>query len=107
MTVFTRAQVQRYSSPDRTQVQIRQHNDAELIEFFNRHRVKYDLIGDHLFIIRSRSGDLAAGLGDWLVLSAGSEIEVKPGDYARRARQTITRVTTARLERSKVVQAAK
>ena len=104
MNAFTRAHVQRYSGPDPTQVQIHQYNDAELIEFFNRHRVEYDLIGDHLFIIRSRSRDLAAGLGDWLVVSADGEIAVEPGDCARRARQAIKRTKNARRGRSKGVQ---
>ena len=42
-------------------VQIHQYNDPEILEFFIRHRVEFRLVGDHLFIIRSRKRDVAAG----------------------------------------------
>ena len=71
----------------RTRVQIRQHNDPEVLEFLNAHGVEYRLIGDHLFIIRGRKRDLAAGPGDWLAISADGEIKTQRGDYARRPRQ--------------------
>ena len=89
-----------------SRVQIRQYNDADILEFFDTHRVEFRLLGDHLFIIRSRSRDLAAGPGDWLGTGPDGEVEVQQGDYARRARQAITRAKSARRERNKVVQAA-
>ena len=61
-------------------VQVHQYNDSEILEFFNRHGVEFQLVGDHLFIIRSRKNDLAAGPGDWLVagpdLPAGTRVRV-------------------------------
>jgi len=86
-------------------VQIHQYNDPEVLEFFNGHRVEFRLVGDHLFIIRSRERDLAAGPGDWLVAAPGGEVEVERGDYALRARRAITRARKARRERTTVVQA--
>ncbi len=83
-------------------VRIHQYNDPEILEFFNAHRVKFDLIGDHLFIIRSGKEDLAAGPGDWLVVAPDGEVEVEEGDYALRARRAITRARKARRERSSV-----
>jgi hypothetical protein len=80
-------------------VQIHQYNDPEILEFFNEHRVQYRLLGDHLFVIRSRGRDLAAGPGDWLRTAADAEVEVQRGDYARRARQAIERARQARAQR--------
>ena len=60
-----------------------------------RHGVEYELIGDHLFIIRSRKRDLAAGPGDWLVVAPDGEVEVERGDYALRAQRAITRAKNA------------
>lgn len=86
-------------------VQIHQYNDPEILEFFIRHRVEFRLVGDHLFIIRSRKRDVAAGPGDWLVAAPGGEVEVERGDYAGRAQRTIPRPKNARRQRSRVVQA--
>ena len=83
----------------RSRVQIHQYNDPEIVEFFNAHHVQYRLIGDHLFIIRGRGGDVSAGPGDWLVVSADGEVEVQRGDYARRARRAQLRARQARRER--------
>ena len=87
-------------------VQIHQYNDPDILEFFNAHGFEYELIGDHLFIIRSRKRDLAAGPGDWLVVAPDGEVEVEGGDYALRAQRAPTSAKNARRERSKVVQAA-
>ena len=84
-------------------VQIHQYNDPEILEFFIRHRVEFRLVGDHLFIIRSRTRYVAAGPGDWLVAAGGGEVEVERGDYARRTQPTIMRPKNARRERSGVV----
>lgn len=89
-----------------SRVQIRQCNDSEILEFFSANGVDFRLIGDHLFIIRSRATDVAAGPGDFLVTAPDGEVDVERGDYARRARQAIMRAKHARPERSKVVQAA-
>ena len=70
-------------------VQIHQCNDPEILEFFNAYRVEYRLIGDHLFIIRGRRGDLPVGPGDWLVIAADGEVHVRPGDDARRAQRAL------------------
>ena len=86
-------------------VQVHQHNDSGLLEFFNTHGVEYDLTGDHLFIIRSREMDLAAGPGDWLIVGPDGEVDVERGDYALRAQRAMTRARNARRERSNVVQA--
>jgi hypothetical protein len=72
-------------------VQVHQYNDSEILEFFNRHGVEFRLVGDHLFIIRSRKSDLAAGPGDWLVAGPDGEVNVQRGDYALRAQRAITR----------------
>ncbi len=85
-----------------SQIQIHQYNDSEILEFFNTHRVDYDLIGDHLFIIHSRSGDLGAGLGDWLVAGPDNEVDVERGDYLLRAQEGI-RVAKAHRARTRVV----
>jgi hypothetical protein len=85
-------------------VQVHQHNDSRLLEFFNTHGVEYDLTGDHLFIIRSRKMDMAAGPGDWLVVGPDGEVDVERGDYALRAQRAITRARNARRERSNVVE---
>ena len=77
-------------------VQIHQYNDPEILEFFNKHRVRYRLVGDHLFIIRSRGHDVAAGPGDWLSRTTDGEIDVEPGDYVRRAQQAIKEARRAR-----------
>ena len=50
-----------------SRIQVRQYNDPDLLGFFNEYGVEYDLIGDHLCIIRTRKMDLPAGPGDWLV----------------------------------------
>jgi hypothetical protein len=73
--------------PAATRLQIRQHNDPELAHFFNEFRVDYKLVGDHLFIIRRRGSDVAAGPGDWLVARPDGGVDVELGDYAMRARQ--------------------
>lgn len=86
-------------------VQIRQYNDSQVLEFFNTHRVGFRLVGDHLFIIRSRDRDVAAGPADWLAIASDGEVEVERGEYARRAQQAIARANNARRERNKVVQA--
>ncbi len=80
-------------------VQIHQYNDPEILEFFCKHIVGYRLVGDHLFIIRSRGQDVAAGPGDWLMVAPDGDVDVKRGDYARRARQAIERVRRARTQR--------
>jgi hypothetical protein len=67
---------------------------------------QYDLVGDHLFIIRSREMDIAAGPGDWLVVGPDGEVAVERGDYALRAQRAITKARMARRERSSIVQAA-
>ena len=85
-------------------VQIHQYNDPEILEFFIGHGVEYRLVGDHLFIIRSRNQDVAAGPGDWLVFAPDGEVEVERGDYALRAQRAITKARLARRERSKVLQ---
>lgn len=85
-------------------VQIHQYNDPEVLEFFIGHAVEYRLVGDHLFIIRSRRVDLAAGPGDWLLVAADGEVDVERGDYALRARRAISRAKLARHERSRVVE---
>lgn len=72
----------------RPQVQIHQYNDPEILEFFNRHRVQYRVVGDHLFIIRAGGREIAAGPGDSLTTSASGAIEVRRGDYLRRARSS-------------------
>jgi len=83
----------------RSRVQIRQYNDPEILEFFNAYRVQYQLIGDHLFIIRCRGDEVAAGPGDWLSISADGEVEVHRGDYAGRARRAALRARQVRRER--------
>ena len=80
-------------------VQIHQYNDPEILEFFNEHRVRYRVVGDHLFIVRSRRREVAAGPGDWLTTAADGEVEVQRGDYARRARRAIERAMQARAKR--------
>lgn len=82
-------------------VQIHQYNDPEILEFLNDHRVRYRLVGDHLFIIRSRGHEVAAGPGDWLRTTADGGIDVRRGDYARRARHAIESARRARLESAK------
>ena len=87
-----------------SRIQVRQYNDPEVLGFFTEYGVEYDLIGDHVFIIRSRKRDLAAGPGDWLVVGPDGEVDVERGDYALRAQRAITRARNARRERSNVVQ---
>jgi len=77
-------------------VQIHQYNDPEILGFFNAHRVEYRLIGDHLFIIHGRRGDVAVGPGDWLAIAADGEVEVRRGDYARRAQRGLQGARQAR-----------
>jgi len=84
-------------------VQIHQYNDPEILEFFMRHGVEYRLVGDHLFIIRGRESELAAGPGDWLVAGPDGEVEVERGDYALRAHRAISRAKFLRRAQSKVV----
>ena len=86
-------------------VQVHQYNDSEILEFFNRHGVEFRLVGDHVFIIRSRKSELAAGPGDWLVARPDGEVDVQRGDYALRAQRAITRTWKARRERSNAIQA--
>lgn len=81
----------------RQRVQIHQYNDPEILEFFNEHRVRYRLVGDHLFIIRSHGQDVAAGPGDWLGTAADGEVEVRRGDYVRRAQQAIESARRSRV----------
>jgi hypothetical protein len=85
-------------------VRVHQYNDSEILAFFNRHGVEFHPVGDHLFIIRSRKSDLAAGPGDWLVAGPDGEVDVQRGDYALRAQRAITRARKARRERSNVIQ---
>ncbi|HLY50670.1 MAG TPA: hypothetical protein VKR21_15885 [Solirubrobacteraceae bacterium] len=80
----------------RRDVQIRQYNDPEILEFLNGHRVQYRLLGDHLFVIRSRGNDLAAGPGDWLTSTPTGRVEIRRGDYARRAQRAIERARRGR-----------
>jgi len=89
---------------DIPRIQIHQYNDPEILEFINRHGVEFRLVGDHLFIIRSRRRDLAAGPGDWLVVASDGEVEVERGDYALRAQRAITRARRARRDRTTVLQ---
>lgn len=83
----------------RSRVQIHQYNDPEILEFFNEQHVEYRLVGDHLFIIRSRGRDMAAGPGDWLTAAGDGEVRVQRGDYARRAQRAIERARLASPER--------
>jgi hypothetical protein len=87
-------------------LQIHQYNDPEILEFFINNGVGYRLVGDHLFIIRSRKTDVAAGPGDWLVVAPNGDVEVERGDYARRAQRRFRRPSTHAARRSKVLQEA-
>jgi hypothetical protein len=80
----------------RPRVQIHQYNDPEILEFFNEHRVRYHLVGDHLFVIRSRRRNVAAGPGDWLTIAADGGIDVQRGGYGARAQRAIIRAAQAR-----------
>ena len=82
-----------------SRIQVRQRNDPQLLGFFNEHGVEYDLIGDHLFIVRSCKRDLAAGPGDWLVAAPDGVVEVERGHYALGAQRAITRPKNARCYR--------
>jgi hypothetical protein len=82
-----------------SRVQIHQYNDPEILEFLNAHGVEYRLLGDHLFVIRTRGHELAAGPGDWLVTSARGDVFVQPGDYARRQRYAVLRAAHPNGER--------
>jgi len=84
-------------------VQIHQYNDPEILAFFNAHGVAFRLVGDHLFIIRSRDRDLAAGPGDWLAVAQDGAVEVQRGDYAVRAQRAIARARSAAREHSGVL----
>ena len=88
-----------------SRVEIHQYNDPEILEFFNAHHVDFRLVGDHLFMIRTRARDVAAGPGDSLFIAADGEVDVKRGDYRRRAERAITRARRMRTERSPLVQA--
>jgi hypothetical protein len=66
-------------------IQIRQWNDSELLAFLNTNAIEYRLIGDHMFIIHTADGNVAAGLGDWLTLRSDGAVAVKRGDRARLA----------------------
>jgi hypothetical protein len=79
-------------------VQIHQCNDPEILGFFNQHRVRYRLIGDHLFIVRGRDADLAAGPGDWLLMTPDGTVEVEPGEDMRRAQQSLAAARAQRRE---------
>jgi len=85
-------------------VQIHQYNDPEILEFFNGHGVEFRLAGDHLFIIRTRKGDIAAGPGDWLGVRPDGEVQVERGNYPLRAQQAITSARDARRERTRAVE---
>ncbi|HUO74350.1 MAG TPA: hypothetical protein VMU39_26495 [Solirubrobacteraceae bacterium] len=80
-------------------LQIHQYNDPEILEFFATHGVDYRLVGDHLFIIRSRRSEVAAGPGDWLVAATDGAIEIERGCDERRALTAIARARSARRER--------
>ncbi len=80
-------------------VRIRQYNDPEILEFFNKHGVQYRLLGDHLFVIRSGGRDLAAGPGDRLSIAADGQVQIQHGDYASRARRALERARQARIRR--------
>ena len=88
-----------------TWIQIHQYNDPEILEFFNKYGIEHDLVGDHVFIIHSRKSDLAAGPGDWLVVRRDGGVDVQRGGHELRAQRAITKASTARRERSRVVQA--
>ena len=79
-------------------VQIHQYNDPEILEFFNEHGVQYRLLGDHLFIIRSRGRDVAAGPGDRLTIAVDGEVEVHDGDYPQRAQRAIRKANPAQAQ---------
>jgi hypothetical protein len=87
-------------------LQIHQYNDPEILEFFNAHGVDYRLVGDHLFVIRSRSSEVAAGPGDWLVVAQDGAIDIERGCDQRRALTGIARARNARRERT-LVEAAR
>ena len=82
-------------------VQIHQYNDPAVLEFFIKSAVEYRLVGDHLFIIRSRGRDVAAGPGDWLVVRPDGEVAIERGDYALRAERAIAKAGHARRKRIK------
>jgi len=86
-------------------VQIHQYNDPEILEFFNGHGVDFRLVGDHLFVIRTRTGELPAGPGDWLAVGPDGEVQVEWGNYRLRAQRAMTSVTNARRERTNAVEA--
>ena len=84
-------------------VQIHQYNDPEILEVLNAHQIDFRMAGDHLFILRGASRELAAGPGDWLAITPGGELEVISGDYALRARLALRRARKARRDREAVV----
>lgn len=84
-------------------VQIHQYNDPEVLEFLNAHRIDFRMAGDHLFILRGASRELAAGPGDWLTITSGGELGVIRGDYALRARRALRQARKVRREREAVV----
>lgn len=86
-------------------VQIHQYNDPAILEFFINSAVEYRLMGDHLFIIRSRGHDVAAGPGDWLVVRPDGEVDIERGDYALRAEQAIANAKHIRRKRTRALQA--
>ncbi len=81
-------------------VEIHQYNDPEILEFLNGHRVEHRLVGDHLFVIRERGCDVAAGPGDRLTIAADGEVEVHRGDDAHRAQRAILKARRARSQLS-------
>jgi hypothetical protein len=86
-----------------SRVQIHQYNDPEILEFFNSNGVVFRLLGDHLFVIRSRETDIAAGPGDVLVVAQDGEVEVQRGDYALRVQRAIRKGSGRAPQRSEVV----
>jgi hypothetical protein len=77
-------------------VQVRQSNDWEVLKFLNTHSVKYSLTGDHMFVIHGHQRDMHAGLGDWLCIALGGDVDVEHGVYALHAQRTIEGAQHAR-----------
>ncbi len=72
-----------------TCVQIRQHNDWDILDFFNTNDVKYSLIGDHMFIVHGRKRDMHARPGDWLSIGRDGDVEVESGVFDLHAQHAI------------------
>jgi hypothetical protein len=88
---------------DDPRLQIHQTNDPEILEFFNTHAIEFRLIGDHLFVIRGRDADLAAGPGDWLTIASDGAVEVTRGYDAARAGRLIGWARDVRRSRALLV----